>query len=135
MKRKVIIAGLKTATAAASKGKNPKGATQPVMGALKGLLQQTLESNQTLEADVDHAAESLENMEYALENENWQLTAAGAKSVSSTVKEYQRAQKTAAKVVANLRKLGAKAQAELEKSRIKDEPEVSENAEDEAEEE
>ena len=122
MKRKVIIAGLKTATAAASKGAKP--AQQPAMGALKGLLEQTLQNNEGLEADVDHAAESLENMEYALQNENWQLTAPGAKSVASLIKEYQRAQKSAAKVVANLRKLGAKAQAEMEKSRIKDEPEV-----------
>lgn len=133
MKHKVILAVGKQTAVAATKKTSVKIASQPVMGALKGLLQQTLEANQKIEDDIDKAAESLENKEYALENENWQLSAAGAKTVSALVKEYQRAQKSAAKAAANLNKIAAKAQAELEKARVKAEPEVEET-EDEAEE-
>lgn len=134
MKNKVILAlGPQTAVAAAKKA-SVKIASQPVMGALKGLLQQTLEANQKIENDIDKAAESLENKEFALESENWQLSAAGAKTVSALIKEYQRAQKSAAKVAANLNKIAAKAQAELEKARVKDEPQAEEETQDDAEE-
>ena len=134
MKHKVILAlGAQTAVAAAKKSTS-KVASQPVMGALKGLLQQTLESNQKIEDDIDKAAESLENKEFALESENWQLTAAGAKTVSGLLKDYQREQKAASKIAANLLKIAAKAQAEMVKARVKDEPEAEEETQDDAEE-
>lgn len=131
---KVIIAGLTQTATAAAKGKGAKPATHPVMGALKGLIDQTLEQFQPVEKNVDDVGEHLENMQFALGSENWQVTGEGAKAATSALKELQRAQKSAAKAVANMNKLAAKAEAAITKARIQEQAE-SEEQEDGDEEE
>lgn len=141
MKRKVIIAGVQqTATAAGgprntrSKKSKDKLATNPVMGALKGVVEDALELHEELEAAVDKTGENLENIEFALKSENWVLNAPGAANAKTAIAAVAKLQKSLYKNILALRTASAKAMAELEKGRVKEAAPVEE-AEEETEEE
>lgn len=121
---KVINAMSAHVAVAATKKKTVKLASHPAMGALSGIVKETLNAQTTLESDVDKTSEHVENIEFALDSEKWNLSATGAAKVKAQLTAVRKAQKAIAKGAAALLKAAVRAQSELEAARVKDaEPE------------
>lgn len=119
-----IINAMGKALAAAKKPKKKavKLASHPALGTLSGLVKETLTVQSSLEEDVDKTSEHIENIEFAMESEDWKLSAAGAVKLKAQLTAVRKAQKAIAKGGSALRKAAARAQSEMEAARVKDEP-------------
>lgn len=125
MKHKVILAlGPETVIAAGgpkgaarSKKSKEKVATNAVIGTLKGLVKDAIEDIDSIEQDINMAAELIETIETDFDNDV-QLHAAGGANLTKAVKELIKVQKAAVKFTMKIKSQAEKVSKEMEKARM-----------------
>lgn len=131
---KVIIATANQQSVVEAASKAVKTAPHSTMGTLSGTIKEALEQGNKIEEDIDKSNENIENVEFAIESQNWQLSAPGAKATNAAVKELIKAQKAAAKATAKVRQAAEKVEKELHKARIQQDDQSGAEDSDESEE-